>query len=1308
MRKYSVLSWVLAVAACLSAQPAHSACSARFELVAGQEGGTNLTFWGTSKYSLVPGGSFPVKLNDPATLIGLAGAMHAAAPAAPACPAAPPGWAALAAGGGLSLTSARSQYYDSPLVVFPEMLYANVFRLPLNISGLEMNLTLGPAPPSARRGAAATAAAPLAVAAQVTRGFVFSNTSVTGGPQLTPLNITRQWAGAAGAQFLERSEGGQRWLYLVIPDFEANFSSATSSAFRGSGTMDFGFRGRLAMRAPLNCSRDCGPRGRCVPAPGGGAGGACECECGWGVGPDGGCSAPRGFCSIYGGAAAISAAPPRPAAAAGGAPPAELAAAGATCAAGYGFNMRARTCEQCAAGFGGPGCNTCTSDAACAAKTGAGPAATCASGLAWAERSRQKHYSCSLSDPSIASVVGPVLAFSCSAVGPDGQPSGAVAGRAASGVAVDAGALVGNSPFCKIDLRLGDMPAGQYATCTGWACHFGSGEASWVCDTVTCECPGGCAADGQDYAETFKNVRGEVTLDCDKKTDKCLLNVGSLDIKIEADCQASECIETDGPILVGDAVARPKGRDWLPPVIAAVPAMALLAGAAACGAMMAGALPYVRPAKRRRAGAGAGAAGSGGAKAAGPVGEGREGGGAAPPGGGGGAVEGKAVAAAAAALDVAEYRPAEVQELSWSDLVVAARAPRPPVSQVLRRLAARPRPAGGDGADDNGGGRWKTILRGVGGAVRAREVAGVLGPSGSGKSTLLSALTGSLASDARWRVRGAVSLDGAPAGGRALARATALVPQDDLLLRSLTVEECLLYSAALRLPPALPPAAVHAKVEAVLAALGIGHVRSSTVWSGAGAAAGVSGGERRRVAIGMELVTDPQVLVLDEPTSGLDSFTALNLLRTLRAVAGRGRAVLLSLHQPSPVLFDAMDQVILMADGAVVFAGAPSAAPAAMAALGAPPPPGVSAAEHMLHAVADPETRGAVVAAAAAAAAAARAAPRGGGALNGAAAGGGAGAPPHEPCPANANGAPPLPAAAALGKAPNHNHLNHPRRSLRREFGVLFWRSLADMLRNPMLTAFHAVGGLVLGLLVGIIFYQVELNTTGAQNRLGAIFFGLALMAFTSVTSVDLIQAERHAAAREMRRSYYSPFAYSATKLVLDGVLLRALPAVLFAVPFYFLMGLAPGGGPFMTFALVFVAFNATVGALALALAAALDSPGKTVLAMNLVLLVGVLFAGFLANKESIPLPLRWITWLSVFRYAWEAMVINELKSLYLYFTAPNVSITVSMKGTVFLDIIGVKDSMLLPDIAVLVAMYAGCCAFLCFVMHWRNGRRRG
>jgi ATP-binding cassette subfamily G (WHITE) protein 2 len=79
-------------------------------------------------------------------------------------------------------------------------------------------------------------------------------------------------------------------------------------------------------------------------------------------------------------------------------------------------------------------------------------------------------------------------------------------------------------------------------------------------------------------------------------------------------------------------------------------------------------------------------------------------------------------------------------------------------------------------------------------------------------------------------------------------------------------------------------------------------------------------------------------------------------------------------------------------------------------------------------------------------------------------------------------------------------------RPFHRQIGVLFWRGLLDMLRNPLLTAFHALGGLVLGILVGIIFFSVKNDTSGAQNRVGAIFFALSLLAFTSVTSVDLVQ----------------------------------------------------------------------------------------------------------------------------------------------------------------------------------------------------------
>jgi hypothetical protein len=239
------------------------------------------------------------------------------------------------------------------------------------------------------------------------------------------------------------------------------------------------------------------------------------------------------------------------------------------------------------------------------------------------------------------------------------------------------------------------------------------------------------------------------------------------------------------------------------------------------------------------------------------------------------------------------------------------------------------------------------------------------------------------------------------------------------------------------------------------------------------------------------------MLVLDEPTSGLDAHTALQLLATLQAVASSGRAVMMSLHQPSPLLFNGLDMAMLMAEGRVVYFGPPGAAGDGMAALGCPVPPGVTVAEHLLQVVSDPglvervtrlqQQQQVVV----------------GGGVNGMAlirtnsiSRGGAtpggssdSVSTHDQLTAALGGA-----QGALGAKAGRVVL--PGAQLRRcplgrEVGVLFWRSLTDMLRNPMLTAFHAAGGLVLGLLVGVLFYQVRGG--GGGGSLGGEGVGWAL-----------------------------------------------------------------------------------------------------------------------------------------------------------------------------------------------------------------------
>jgi ABC-type multidrug transport system ATPase subunit len=194
-------------------------------------------------------------------------------------------------------------------------------------------------------------------------------------------------------------------------------------------------------------------------------------------------------------------------------------------------------------------------------------------------------------------------------------------------------------------------------------------------------------------------------------------------------------------------------------------------------------------------------------------------------------------------------------------------------------------------------------------------------------------------------VRGRVLLDGAPASRASMAalrRAAGFVAQDDQLLPTLTVRESVAFSAALRLP-----SYDDAAVDAVIARAGLAHVAHNRV-GGANAARGVSGGERRRVSIAQELVTNPPLLFLDEPTSGLDAFTAASLVDTLARLASEGHAVVAAVHQPSAEVFGAFSSVVLLSQGRALWRGAPAALDATLHAASAPCPHGRNPADHLL------------------------------------------------------------------------------------------------------------------------------------------------------------------------------------------------------------------------------------------------------------------------------------------------------------------------------------------------------------------------
>uniref|UniRef100_A0A672UNP6 ATP-binding cassette sub-family G member 8 n=1 Tax=Strigops habroptila TaxID=2489341 RepID=A0A672UNP6_STRHB len=201
--------------------------------------------------------------------------------------------------------------------------------------------------------------------------------------------------------------------------------------------------------------------------------------------------------------------------------------------------------------------------------------------------------------------------------------------------------------------------------------------------------------------------------------------------------------------------------------------------------------------------------------------------------------------------------------------------------------------------------------------VRSGQMLAIIGSTAGGKTSLLDVIT---CRDHGGKIKtGQIMINNKPCTPQLVKKSIAHVRQDDRLLPHLTVRETLLFVAKLRLPKFFSDSQRKKRVEDVIAELRLRQCADTRV--GNEYLRGVSGGERRRVSIAVQLLWNPGILILDEPTSGLDSFTAHNLVITLSRLARGNRLVLLSLHQPRSDIFQLFDLVLLMTSGLTVYCG---------------------------------------------------------------------------------------------------------------------------------------------------------------------------------------------------------------------------------------------------------------------------------------------------------------------------------------------------------------------------------------------------
>uniref|UniRef100_A0A673MZP7 ATP-binding cassette, sub-family G (WHITE), member 2a n=1 Tax=Sinocyclocheilus rhinocerous TaxID=307959 RepID=A0A673MZP7_9TELE len=453
---------------------------------------------------------------------------------------------------------------------------------------------------------------------------------------------------------------------------------------------------------------------------------------------------------------------------------------------------------------------------------------------------------------------------------------------------------------------------------------------------------------------------------------------------------------------------------------------------------------------------------------------------------------------------------------------------------------------------------------------------------------------------------GEVLIDGAPQPPN-FKCLSGYVVQDDVVMGTLTVRENLRFSAALRLPKSIRQREKDEKIERLNSGVGTQLIR------------GVSGGERKRTNIGMELIIDPPVLFLDEPTTGLDASTANSVLMLLKRMANSGRTIILSIHQPRYSIYRLFDSLTLLVGGRLVYHGLAQDALDYFSQIGYTCEPHNNPADFFLDVVNGESTAVAL------------------NKLNNSE------ELDEEQLSSSLKGI----EDRLVEEYKNSSSYKQTKSELERivqgqdystrpksrtitystsfchQFNWVLRRTFRNLMLNPQ-TPFAQIGVMILlALVVGAIFFGVEENSSGIQNRY-----------------LNMFSQHEHISG------YYRVSVYFLSKILSDILTLRTIPAIIFSCVVYWMIGLKSSAEAFFIFLFSIILMSYTATSMTLAISADQTVVAIANIFMTISFVFMMIFSGLLVNLPSVADWLNWLKYFSIPRYGLAALEINEFTGL--------------------------------------------------------------